>query len=585
MGPSMRHLPRSTKADGAVTSINRQSYARMFGPTTGDRIRLADSDLFVEVEQDYTVPGYELLAGAGKSVRDGEGYRPSSKPSDGTLDYVIINAVIIDAVAGIIKADIGIRDGRIVGIGKAGNPDTMPGVTPGLVVGTSTTPIPAEGMIVTAGAIETHAHLISPQQTEHALSTGTTTLIGGSLGPSFEVATGSPRNLGMFLKAGEYTPMNFVAFGRGSSDPAAVLESVAAGAGAVKIHEDLGASPAVIDKTLEAADSADFAVHLHTDSINEFGFSERTLSTIGGRTIHMYHVEGAGGGHAPDLIRCVGYENVIPGTTNPTNPYTVVGLDEGVPMTMLAHLMNWEAPEDIAFAEARIRPQTMVAEDFLHDMGAISIFGSDTQGMGRLAENITNCWQLAAVMKQRVGRLPQETTSLADNERVKRYIAKLTINPAISIGADAHIGSVETGKVADLVIWQPAFFGVKPRSVLKNGIIAWAALGDAAGSISSSEPIIQRPNWGALGDAAAELGFVFMSSLAIDAGVPDRLGLRKNVLPIKSVRGLRKKDMVRNDALPDVDVDPRTFEVRADGELLIAEPAATVAFSRKYMLR
>lgn len=568
-----------------MTSIDRQSYARMFGPTTGDRIRLADSDLFVEVEQDYLVPGYELLAGAGKSVRDGEGYRPSSKASDDILDYVIVNAVIIDAVAGIIKADIGIRDGRIVGIGKAGNPDTMPGITPGMVVGTTTTPIPAEGMIVTAGAIESHAHLISPQQVEHALATGTTTLVGGSLGPAFDIATGGPRNLGIFLKAGEYTPMNFVAFGRGSSDPAAVLESVAAGAGAVKIHEDLGASPAVIDKTLEAADSADFAVHLHTDSINEFGFSEKTMSTIGDRTIHMYHVEGAGGGHAPDLIRCVGYENVIPGTTNPTNPYTLTGLDEGVPMTMIAHLMNWESPEDIAFAEARIRPQTMVAEDLLHDMGAISIFGSDTQGMGRLAENITNCWQLAAVMKQRVGRLPEETTVAADNERVKRYIAKLTINPAVAVGIDAHVGSIEVGKVADLVIWQPAFFGVKPKVVLKNGFVAWASLGDAAGSISSSEPVIARPNWGALGDAATELGFVFMSSLAMDAGMPAKLGLRKNVLPIKSVRGLRKKDMVRNDALPHVEVDPRTFDVRADGVLLTAEPAAVLPFSRKYMLR
>lgn len=568
-----------------MTSIDRQSYARMFGPTKGDRIRLADSELFVEVERDHTVPGYELLSGAGKSVRDGEGYQPSAKHSDGALDHVIMNAVIIDAVAGIIKADIGIRDGRIVGIGKAGNPDTMPGLTAGMVVGTSTTPIPAEGMIVTAGAIETHAHLISPQQTEHALSTGTTTLIGGSLGPSFEVATGGPRNLGLFLKAGEYTPMNYVPFGRGSSDPAAVLEMVAAGAGAVKIHEDFGASPAIIDMTLVAADSADFAVHLHTDSINEFGFSEKTMSTIGDRTIHLYHVEGAGGGHAPDLIRCVGYDNVIPGTTNPTNPYTSGGLDEGVPMTMLAHLMNWEAPEDIAFAEARIRPQTMVAEDFLHDMGAISIFGSDTQGMGRVAENIANCWQLAAVMKQRVGRLPEEATTAADNERVKRYIAKLTINPAISIGADAHIGSVEVGKVADLVIWQPAFFGVKPRAVLKNGFVAWAALGDAAGSISSSEPTIQRPNWGALGDAAAELGFVFMSSLAVDAGVPQQLGLRKTVLPIASVRGLRKGDMVRNAALPHVEVDPRTFDVRADGRLLTAEPAATVPFSRKYLLR
>ena len=568
-----------------MTTIDRRAYARMFGPTRGDRIRLADSDLFVEVEHDHTVAGYELLSGAGKSVRDGEGYRPSSKPSDGALDYVIMNAVVIDAVAGIIKCDIGIRDGRIVGIGKAGNPDTMPGVTESMVVGSATTPIPAEGMIVTAGAIETHAHLISPQQTEHALSTGTTTLIGGSLGPSFEVATGGPRNLGMFLKAGDYTPMNYVPFGRGSSDPAAVLEMVAAGAGAVKIHEDFGASPDIIDKTLQAADSADFAVHLHTDSINEFGFSETTMLTIGDRTIHLYHVEGAGGGHAPDLIRCVSYENVIPGTTNPTNPYTLGGLDEGVPMTMAAHLMNWESPEDIAFAEARIRPQTMVAEDLLHDMGAISIFGSDTQGMGRVAENIANCWQLAAVMKQRVGRLPEEKTAAADNERVKRYIAKLTINPAISVGADDHIGSVEVGKVADLVIWKPAFFGVKPQVVLKNGYIAWAALGDAAGSISSSEPIIQRPNWAALGDAAADGGFVFMSSLAIDAGVPERLGLRKHVLPIKSVRSLRKKDMVRNNALPHVEVDPRTFDVRADGVLLTAEPAVSVPFSRKYLLR
>ncbi len=364
-----------------------------------------------------------------------------------------------------------------------------------------------------------------------------------------------------------------------------MLESVAAGAGAVKIHEDFGAAPAVIDQTLIAADSADFAVHLHTDSINEFGFSETTMATIGDRTIHMYHVEGAGGGHAPDLIRCVGYDNVIPGTTNPTNPYTLGGLDEGVPMTMAAHLMNWEAPEDIAFAEARIRPQTMMAEDLLHDMGAISIFGSDTQGMGRVAENIANCWQLAAVMKQRVGRLPEETTAAADNERVKRYIAKITINPAISIGADAHIGLDRGGKVADLVIWRPAFFGVKPMVVIKNGFIVWAALGDAAGSISSSEPVIQRPNWGVLGDAAAESGFVFMSSLAIDAEVPQRLGLRKNVLPIRSVRGLRKSDMVRNDALPDVEVDPRTFEVRADGVPLTAEPAENVPFSRKYLLR
>lgn len=566
-------------------AIDRASYVRMFGPTVGDRIRLADSSLFVEVERDLTTPGYELLAGAGKNVRDGEGYRPTSTASDGALDYVFIGATVIDAVQGIIKADIGIRGGLIAGIGKAGNPDVMPDVTEGMVVGHMTTPIPAAGLIVTAGAIETHAHLISPQQSEHALATGTTTLIGGSPGPAFEVGTGSARNLGLFLQGGEHTPMNFVAFGRGASDERAVLESVAAGAGAVKIHEDFGASPAVIDKTLRAADSADFAVHLHTDSINEFGFAETTMNTIGDRTIHMYHVEGAGGGHAPDLIRCVGYDNVIPASTNPTNPYTAYALDEGIPMTMAAHNMNWQAPEDVAFAEARIRPQTMVAEDFLHDMGAISIFGSDTQGMGRVAENIANCWQLADVMKQRVGRLREETTEAADNERVKRYIAKLTVNPALSIGAAEHIGSVEVGKVADLVLWSPAFFGVKPEVVMKNGFVAWAALGDAAGSISRSQPVVSRPNWGALGTASAELGMVFMSSLAVDAGVADQLGLRKRVVPIASVRGLRKSDMVRNSALPVVEVDPRTFEVRADGVLLTGEPATTVPFSRRYLLR
>ncbi|WOP19931.1 urease subunit alpha [Raineyella sp. LH-20] len=568
-----------------MTAIDRAAYVRMFGPTTGDLVRLADSELFIEVENDLTVPGYELLAGAGKSVRDAEGYHPAVKHSDGALDFVITNALIIDPVLGIIKADIGIRDGRIVGVGKAGNPDVMPGVTPGLVVGHTTTPIPAEGAIVTAGAIETHAHVISPEQVQHALSTGTTTLIGGSPGPAFEVGSGSTTGLGLYLQASDASPINIVAFGRGSSDPAAVIESVAAGAGAVKIHEDFGASPAVIDATLRAADEHDFAVHLHTDSINEFGFSERTLATIGDRTIHMYHVEGAGGGHAPDILRCVSLPNVIPGSTNPTNPATTGGLEEGVPMTMLAHLMNPEVPEDVLFAEGRIRPQTMLAEDYLHDLGAISIFGSDTQGMGRLAENIANCWQLAAVMKRRVGRLPEETTRCADNERVKRYLAKLTINPAISIGAGAHLGSIETGKIADLVIWPTASFGVKPRLVIKRGYVAWAAMGDAAGSIPTSEPVLQRPSWGALGQAASRLGLVFMSELAIAAGVPERLGLAKDVLQISSTRALRKEHMVRNTATPEVEVDPRTFAVTINGTLLRAEPAEDLPFSRRYLLR
>jgi urease subunit alpha len=461
----------------------------------------------------------------------------------------------------------------------------MPHVTPGLVVGHTTTPIPAEGAIVTAGAVESHAHVISPEQVQHALATGTTTLVGGSPGPAFEVGSGGTTALGLYLQASDASPINIVAFGRGSSDAAAVVESVAAGAGAVKIHEDFGASPAVIDATLRAADEHDFAVHLHTDSINEFGFSERTLETIGDRTIHMYHVEGAGGGHAPDIIRCVGLPNVIPGSTNPTNPATPGGLEEGVPMTMLAHLMNPDVPEDVHFAEARIRPQTMLAEDYLHDMGAISIFGSDTQGMGRLAENIANCWQLAAVMKQRVGRLPEERTARADNERVKRYLAKFTVNPAIAIGAGPYLGSIEPGKIADLVIWPTATFGVKPRLVIKRGYITWAAMGDAAGSIMSTEPMLQRPSWGALGQAASRLGLVLMSELALEAGVPDRLGLAKDALQISSTRGLRKADMVRNTALPHVTVDPRTFTVSIDGVPVRGEPATSLPFSRRFLLR
>ncbi|MCU1403707.1 MAG: ureC [Glaciihabitans sp.] len=568
-----------------MTTMDRAAYARLYGPTTGDVVRLADSDLFVEVEHDYTRYGYELLAGAGKSVRDGEGYRPASTSQGGALDYVISNATIVDAVLGIIKADIGIRDGVIVGIGKAGNPDLMPGVHPDLIVGHMTTPIQGEGCIVTAGAIETHAHLISPEQSEHALSSGTTTLIGGSPGPAFEVGSGSTVNLGRFLQAAEYSPLNFIAFGRGASVASSVEESVAAGAGAVKIHEDFGASPAVIDQTLRAADRNDFAVHLHTDSINEFGFAESTMAAINDRTIHMYHVEGAGGGHAPDLLRVVGYDNVIPASTNPTNPFTSNALEEGIPMTMIAHQLNPKAPEDVAFAESRVRPQTMIAEDYLHDSGAISIFGSDTQGMGRLAENVANCWQLAAAMKDRVGRLPEETTARADNERVKRYVAKYTINAAISVGVDAHIGSIEVGKVADIVLWPRASFGVKPSMVIKSGYVAWAAMGDAAGSLPISEPILQRASWGSLGSAPAELGINFMSALALDARTPQRLGLRKRTVQISSTRNLRKSDMIRNTALPFIEVDPRTFDVRADGVLLHGPAANNVPFSRKFLLR
>jgi urease subunit alpha len=568
-----------------MVAISRRAYAELYGPTKGDLVRLGDTSLLAEIEHDYTVPGHELVVGAGKTLRDGEGINPRIRYSDKALDIVIQNATIIDAELGIVKADIGIRDGRIVGVGKAGNPDVMPGVHPDLIVGHTTTGISGAAFIVTAGAIECHAHIQSPEQSEHALAGGTTTLIGGSPGPVFEVGSGSTTTFARFLQGTEHSPLNFALFGKGGSDPAAVEESVAAGAAAVKVHEDFGASPAVIDGSLIAADRNDFAVHLHTDSINEFGYCEDTLAAIGDRTIHMYHVEGAGGGHAPDLLKVNAFDNVIPSSTNPTNPFTAYGLEEGVPMTMICHQLNYNAPEDVAFAEARIRAQSMVAEDFLHDMGAISIFGTDTQGMGRLAENVAKCWQLASVMKDRSGRLPEETTVRADNERIKRYVAKLTINPAIAVGIDDHVGSLAPGKLADLVLWPRASFGIKPWMVIKSGFVVWSAMGDGNGSMPLSQPIVQRKMWGALGTAPQHLGVVFASRLAIEAGVRARLGLVKPMLQIKSVRTLRKSHMIRNTAMPHIEVDPQTFEVRADGRLLMSDPPSRVPLSRRYMLR
>ena len=568
-----------------MRGMDPRNYARVYGPTTGDRIRLGDTSLIAEIEHDFAQPGYELLIGAGKSLRDGEGIAAATTTSDGALDVVIQNATIIDAVLGIVKGDIGIKDGRIVGVGKAGNPATMPGVDPRLIVGHSTTPINGHDLIVTAGAVEAHAHIQSPEQSEHALAGGTTTLVGSSPGPVFEVGSGSAHVMGRFLQGAEYSPVNFALLARGGSDPRAVEEAVSAGAMAVKVHEDFGASPAVIDGSLIAADRNDFAVHLHTDSINEFGFAEDTMAAVRGRTIHMYHVEGAGGGHAPDLLRVVSYPNVIPSSTNPTNPFTPSALEEGVPMAMIGHNLNPSAPEDVAFAESRIRPQTMSAEDYLHDIGAISIFGTDTQGMGRLAENFAKCFQLASVMKDRHGALPEETRSGADNERIKRYIAKLTVNPAIAVGIDQHVGSIEPGKLADLVLWPRASFGVKPSHVLKAGMVVWAAMGDANGSIPLSEPVIQRRMWGALGRASSLVSAVFVSQLAVESGAIDRLGLSKPILPITSTRHLSKSDMIRNDALPEVHVDPRTFDVTVDGYVLDVIPSLSVPLSRRYLLR
>jgi urease subunit alpha len=568
-----------------MAALSRQAYAELYGPTKGDLVRLGDTELFAEIEYDFTVYGHELLIGAGKNLRDGEGINGYLTSSDRILDIVIKNATIIDAVAGIIKADIGIRDGRIVGIGKAGNPDVMPGVHTEMIVGQTTSPVSGAGFIVTAGAIESHAHLGSPEQSDHALAGGTTTMIGNGPGPLFDVGSGSTATFGRFLQATEFSPLNYALFGRGASNAEAVEESVAAGAMSVKIHEDFGAAPSVIDQSLVAADRNDFAVHLHTDSINEFGFCEDTMNAVDGRTIHMYHAEGAGGGHAPDLLKVVAYDNVIPSSTNPTNPFTSYGMEEGVPMAMICHQLNYNTPEDVVFGESRVRAQTMAAEDFLHDMGAISIFGTDTQGMGRLAENVANCWQLASIMKERVGRLAAETTAMADNERIKRYIAKLTINPAIAVGIDDHVGSIAVGKMADLVLWPRASFGIKPYMVIKNGFIVWAAMGDGNGSLGLAEPMIQKRMWGALGAAPARLGVNFVSKLAEEADVGRKLGLVKQMVPIKNVRKLRKSDMVRNAAMPHVEVDPQTFEVRADGELLMCPPAKKVPLSRRYMLR
>ncbi|KAA0685062.1 urease subunit alpha [Neorhizobium sp. P12A] len=568
-----------------MSRISRRAYADLYGPTKGDLVRLADTCLFAEIEHDFTTYGHELLIGAGKNLRDSEGINGYRTSSDKILDIVIKNATIIDAMAGIIKADIGIRDGRIVGIGKAGNPDVMPNVHPDMIVGQTTSPVSGANFIVTAGAIESHAHLGSPEQSDHALAGGTTTMIGNGPGPLFDVGSGSTTTFGRFLQAAEFSPLNYALFGRGASSPEAVEESVAAGGMSVKIHEDFGAAPAVIDQSLVAADRNDFAVHLHTDSINEFGFCEDTIAAIDGRTIHMYHVEGAGGGHAPDLLKVVSYDNVIPSSTNPTNPFTSYGMEEGVPMTMIAHQLNYNTPEDVVFGEARVRAQSMAAEDFLHDMGAISIFGTDTQGMGRLAENVANCWQLASVMKERIGRLPEETTQTADNERIKRYIAKLTINPAIAVGIGDHVGSIEVGKMADLVLWPRASFGIKPYMVIKSGFIVWAAMGDGNGSLGVAEPMIQKRMWGALGSAPQHLGVNFVSKLAVEADVGRKLGLVKQSVQIKNVRQLRKTDMVRNASMPFVEVDPQTFEVRADGELLMCRPATKVPLARRYMLR
>ena len=576
-----------------MASLSRERYSALFGPTTGDRIRLADTDLLVEITEDRSggpgLAGDEAVFGGGKVLRESMGQGRASR-ADGAPDTVITGVVIMDHW-GIIKADIGIRDGRIAAIGKAGNPDVMSGVHPDLVVGPSTEVIGGNGKIVTAGAIDCHVHLICPQLMGEALGAGITTIIGGGTGPAegTKATTVTPGewHLARMLEALDEWPVNFALLGKGNTVSAEGLwEQLRGGASGFKLHEDWGSTPAAIDACLTVADAAGVQVALHTDTLNEMGFVEDTLAAIAGRSIHTYHTEGAGGGHAPDIIRVAGEPNVLPSSTNPTRPHTVNTLDEHLDMLMVCHHLNPRVPEDLAFAESRIRPSTMAAEDLLHDIGAISMIGSDSQAMGRIGEVVMRTWQTAHVMKRRRGALPGDPSGprAADNLRARRYIAKYTICPAISHGLDHEVGSVEVGKLADLVLWEPAFFGVRPDVVLKGGMIAWAAMGDANASIPTPQPVFPRPMFGAAAAAAAATSVHFVAPQAIEAGLAERLDVKRRLVPITDTGGIGKAALPHNDALPDIQVDPDTFTVRIDGEVWQEQPATELPMAQRYFL-
>ena len=570
-----------------MARMSRAEYAALYGPTTGDCVRLGDSELLAEIEHDHGVPGEECLHGGGKTLRDGIGLVAGLDSAAGSLDMLVSNAVVIDPVLGIVKGDIGIKEGLIAGVGKAGNPAVMDGVDPALLCGAATTVRDAEGLIATPGGIDVHVHFDSAQLCEHAISSGVTTMLGGSLGPiTVGIDCGGAWNVGKMLQATESWPINFGFLGRGNSaKPLSLVDQIAGGCMGLKIHEDWGAMPAAIDTCLDVADEMDFQVQLHTDTLNESGFLEETLAAIRGRTIHMYHAEGAGGGHAPDIIRITGEPNCLPSSTNPTNPYTRNTFDEHLDMIMVCHHLNPAVPEDVAFAESRIRAQTIAAEDVLHDIGAISMLGSDSQGMGRINEVICRTWQLASKMRRQRGRLASEQTDKGDNERIKRYIAKYTINAARTFGIDRHIGSLEAGKLADVVLWRPAFFGIKPELVIKGGFIVWSAMGDSAASLMTCEPLLMRPQWGAFGRAKEALSLSFVSQAAADVDVAGRLGLESRTVPVRGTRKLAKGHMLHNGACPEVAVDPETFEVRVDGELATCEPADELPLAQRYMLR
>jgi len=566
------------------TRISRATYADMFGPTTGDKVRLADTDLWIEVERDLTTYGEEVKFGGGKVIRDGMGQSQRTR-AEGAVDTVITNALIVDHT-GIYKADVGLRDGRIWKIGKAGNPDTQPGVD--IVIGPGTEAIAGEGKILTAGGFDAHIHFICPQQIEDALHSGMTTMLGGGTGPAHgtlaTTCTPGPWHIGRMLQALDAFPVNFGLSCKGNaSRPDALVEMVNAGACAMKLHEDWGTTPAAIDCCLSVADDMDVQVMIHTDTLNESGFVENTVAAIKGRTIHAFHTEGAGGGHAPDIIKVCGLDHVLPSSTNPTRPYTVNTLEEHLDMLMVCHHLDKSIPEDVAFAESRIRKETIAAEDILHDMGAFSIIASDSQAMGRVGEVIIRTWQTAHKMKVQRGRLAEETGA-NDNFRVRRYVAKYTINPAIAHGLSHEIGSVEPGKRADLVLWSPAFFGVKPEMVLVGGTIAVAQMGDPNASIPTPQPVYTRPMWGAYGRSVERGAVLFVSQAAEAAGIGRSLGLAKDVLAVKGTRTIGKRDMVLNHATPKVEVNPETYEVRADGELLTCEPASVLPMAQRYFL-
>ena len=565
-------------------TVPRSAYAEMFGPTIGDRVRLADTDLIVEIESDRTIYGEEVKFGGGKVIRDGMGQGQATR-AEGAVDTVITNAVILDHW-GIVKADIGIRDGHISGIGKAGNPDIQPGVD--IVIGPGTEAIAGENRIVTAGGVDSHIHLICPQLVDEALYSGITTMLGGGTGPAAGTAattcTPGPWHLGRVLQAAEGLPVNLGFFGKGNaSDPRALVEMVEGGACGLKLHEDWGTTPSAIDTCLGVAEQLDIAVAIHTDTLNESGFVEDTIAAFKGRNIHAFHTEGAGGGHAPDIIKLCGLPNVLPSSTNPTRPFTVNTVDEHLDMLMVCHHLDPRIPEDVAFAESRIRRETIAAEDILHDLGAFSMMSSDSQAMGRVGEVIIRTWQTADKMKRQRGRLPEDSDR-ADNFRVKRYVAKYTINPALTHGLAEHIGSVEIGKLADLVVWSPAFFGVKPDLVLKAGTIAAALMGDPNASIPTPQPVHFRPMFGAFGRALSVSSATFLPSLAIERGVGEQLGLQRMLLPARGIRAIAKAQMVHNAATPHIEVDPETYEVRADGVHLTCEPAAVLPLAQRYFL-